>query len=165
MPQDKLERTVKEFGNGAHVTLPSEWVGGSVEVQLIAPERPEVFSGIETGSELTVKLSNGGTLYGEVEDIKKVEYPDGGLDFEVVCSMNHGTPHDDSRASFSQDISDADGVEMRNITEFELVVTRPLNEPWRNEVIVRYYAYEHVEQVEGVTSRADGVKYTISKDV
>lgn len=155
-------RTVKEFGNGAHITLPTDWTGGVVETELIVPERPEIFDGIQVGSRITVDLSCDGRLYGMVQ---KIETHDQASEaqFVVQCSIEHGTPGDDSRASSSEDIRNVENVDMTDISEFHLVVSRYENEPWENEAYVMYYGYEYVERIADVRSRARRIEYSVSR--
>lgn len=46
-----VEGRVVEFGNGAHITLPKEWVDEMVRVERLGPWVPEAFSSLSAGQE------------------------------------------------------------------------------------------------------------------
>jgi hypothetical protein len=50
--QKKYEVAVKEFGNGAHITVPKEWIGQIAQVELVGPYCPPLFNQVTEECEI-----------------------------------------------------------------------------------------------------------------
>lgn len=52
----QYETVVKEFGNGAHITVPKEWVGDLVHIEHIGPYRPPLFKNVSQNCEVVMDI-------------------------------------------------------------------------------------------------------------
>lgn len=73
--QKRYEVVVKEFGNGAHITVPKEQIGQIAQVEFIGPYCPPLFSQVEEGAEVVMDI--------EVNDDEKA--CESGLSDDVVA--------------------------------------------------------------------------------
>jgi len=52
----RYEVVVKEFGNGAHITVPKEWIGQIAQVELVGPYCPPLFDNVATGRNVMMDI-------------------------------------------------------------------------------------------------------------
>lgn len=50
------EAVVKEFGNGAHITVPKDWLGDIIQLERVSSHNPPLFTDVETGKEVVVDV-------------------------------------------------------------------------------------------------------------
>lgn len=54
--KERYETVAKEFGNGAHITVPKQWEGHLFEVKHIGPYCPPLFENIEEEVEIAMNI-------------------------------------------------------------------------------------------------------------
>lgn len=70
--QKGIETEAVEFGNGAHVTVPKEWVGSMVRLRRVGSYVPPMFHGVEEGKTVFVEVDSlDAPLSGDVIEFKQ----------------------------------------------------------------------------------------------
>lgn len=53
----KFEVVAKEFGNGAHITVPKDWIGQIAQVELVGPYCPPLFAQVSEGADAVLDIT------------------------------------------------------------------------------------------------------------
>lgn len=64
--KDRFEAEATKFGNGAHVTVPKEWMGSIVRVERVGSWYPPLFEDVAEGAKVFVETKDGEEFSGEV---------------------------------------------------------------------------------------------------
>lgn len=102
--QQRFEALVKEFGNGAHVTVPKEWMGQIAQVEFVGPYCPPLFSTVSEGAGVILDIDTNEdelacdsglddeitTVSGEVLEFnQKVRNDNSGMIAQVLIDANN----------------------------------------------------------------------------
>lgn len=158
MEDPEIHRTVEDGDQTGIVSVPKRWVNGEVAVTLQVPETPRVFREIEEGCTVSPVLNNGNEINGVVTNINEIEYLDGSIEYVLQCQF------DESENNVVQSIHSTDGVNIDDVSKFELICVKPPSAAWQQEVVVQYY-YDDTDKVEGVSDTVTKFKTTVFRDV
>lgn len=93
MADDKFEAIVKEFGNGAHVTLPKEYIGDIMKIERVCSLTPSLFEGITDDAEVIIDATVPEDIECPVEDTGDVTIMGVVTDSEFYLSDENRTMH------------------------------------------------------------------------
>lgn len=108
--ETKFEAVVQEFGNGAHVTIPKDWLNDIVVIERVSSLCPDLFSDAQEGAKVIIEIDDGETVTGEVSDFDvEVQDKQNSMWSQIIVSTGE-EPSDAYRVTTRRDAGD-DGWE------------------------------------------------------
>lgn len=89
--ETKFEAVVQEFGNGAHITVPKDWLNDIIVVENVCSLCPDLFTDAKEGAEVIIEVSNEDVVSGVVENFDvQVQDKKDSMWSQIVVSTGEG---------------------------------------------------------------------------